>query len=192
VLRESARAAQSRGLELTVAETRSRWASVRVDLTDATGDFQNDADVAVDVYRLGVGAGQSGATLVRTMSLGQSAPGRYEREFPAEDAGVYLVRARAAGEVASAGFVSMAVTEAATGRIDTALLERVCRTTSGRVLEPGAAQLSSTDVAHVEHVDLTPLLLRLLLLVFLADVAIRRWENVQGVWELIPKRVMTR
>jgi Ca-activated chloride channel homolog len=187
VLRETARSAQGRGLELNVAETRSRWASVRVDLSDASGDFKNDADVAVDVYRLGVGSAQSGAKLIRTMSLAQSAPGRYEREFPAEEAGVYLVRARAAGETASAGFVSKSTGEAATGRVDNGLLERVCRTTGGRVLEPNALKLTSSDVAHVEHVDLTPLLIRLVLLVFLADIAIRRWENVQGIWELIPK-----
>ncbi|MES2505909.1 MAG: hypothetical protein V4599_04345 [Verrucomicrobiota bacterium] len=37
----------------------------------------------------------------------------------------------------------------------------------------------------VQYIELWPSLLLTLLFLFLVDLAIRRWEHVQGIWELI-------
>ena len=71
--------------------------------------------------------------------------------------------------------------EAANGRVNLALLERVCRLTGGRVLASGEERLSSPAAAESVFVELAPLLLRVALVLFLVDVAIRRWENIQGM-----------
>ena len=69
--------------------------------------------------------------------------------------------------------------------MDLALLETVCELTGGALLVSEEAKLPREHTGHSRFVELTPLLLKLLLLLFMADVVLRRWENVLGMWELL-------
>jgi uncharacterized membrane protein len=187
VLREMARCTRGRGMELRLEEQRSRSARVTVDLVDEPGEFKNDAQVAADVYFVPAGAGRIGSRHLQTLALEQTAPGRYEQNFELPAPGVYLVRAASGGDSLSAGLVSNLSDEAALGQIDVSLLERVAAATGGRLLAADQLELPPIDSTHVQYRELSPLLLRLLLLLFLADVLIRRWENVLGISELFSR-----
>ena len=84
----------------------------------------------------------------------------------------------------SAGLVQSTSGEAATGRVNTKLLEQVCTLTGGSLIDDTTSTLRPIRAGHSHFVELTPFLLKLLLLLFMADVAIRRWENVQGMLSL--------
>ena len=57
--------------------------------------------------------------------------------------------------------------------------------TGGSVLDDPAARLTPVRAGHARFVELAPYLLRAILLLFLADLAIRRWENVAGMAEAV-------
>ena len=96
--------------------------------------------------------------------------------------GVYLVRARAGAEMVSAGLVHNISAEAAAGRVNAPLLGKVASLTGGAVLGP-ADSLPPAGTGRSRYMELSPFLLRLLLVMFLVDLAIRRWENVLGMAE---------
>ena len=104
-----------------------------------------------------------------------------------EEPGVYLVRARCGAEVVSAGLVHNISGETATGRVNRKLLREVCELTGGTLLDESDTMLPPIRAGHSHYVELAPMLLKLLLLLFLVDVAIRRWENVQGMLSIFSK-----
>jgi uncharacterized membrane protein len=181
VLREMGRSTHGRGMELRLEEQRSRQALVTVDLASEPGEFKNDARVTVDVYFVPAGAGRAGSQHLTTLMLDQTAPGRYEQSFALKEPGVYLVRAVSGGDSTSAGLVSNVSDEAALGQVNAPLLEQVAAATGGRLISDKQLELPPIDSSHVQYVELAPPLLRLLLLLFIADVLIRRWENVLGI-----------
>jgi hypothetical protein len=124
---------------------------------------------------------------LQRLELQQTGPGCYQADFLPEEAGVYLVRARSGAQTVSAGLVQSTSGESATGRVNRRLLEDVCNLTGGRVLQDDESSLPPIGAGHSHFVELTPLLLKLLLLLFMADVAIRRWENVLGMLSLFRK-----
>ncbi len=180
VLRETAREPQSRTMDVQLAHN-SPSASILVDLLEDPAHFKNDAAVVADVYFVAAGALGSRMELAHHLELDQTGPGRYRADFLPEEPGVYLVRARSGAQVVSAGLVHGTTGEAATGRVDRPLLEEVCRLTGGCVLGDSEDRLPSLHAAQAHFIELTPYLLGLILLLFVADVAIRRWENVQGM-----------
>jgi uncharacterized membrane protein len=187
VLREMARSSQGQGIDLRLAETHGRQAAITVDLAEETGEFKNDAEVTADVYFVPAGASQTALRELHSFTLDQTAPGRYERGFPTTEPGVYLVRARSGSSVVSGGLVSNLSGEVATGQVNEALLARVATTTSGRLLVNSDLALPPLASRQARYLELAPPLLRLILLLFLFDIIIRRWENLLGVWELVPK-----
>ncbi|MBA3846535.1 MAG: hypothetical protein H0X45_07815, partial [Planctomycetes bacterium] len=72
--------------------------------------------------------------------------------------------------------------ESATGRVDRRLLDQVAAITGGRVLGP-RERVAMHDEARGAAVPLRTALTIALLLLFLVDLVIRRWENCLGVWE---------
>ena len=56
--------------------------------------------------------------------------------------------------------------------------------TGGSLLQDGQTPDLSTTRA-LQYVGLWPALILALLLLFLADIVIRRWEHVQGFWEML-------
>ena len=90
----------------------------------------------------------------------------------------------------SAGHVHNPSTEVATGQIDDTLLKEACTITGGTYLEKADTPLELTGEDVARYVELWPSLMLAFLVVFLLDLAIRRWENVLGVVDLFkPRRV---
>ncbi|MBN2475532.1 MAG: VWA domain-containing protein [Pirellulales bacterium] len=186
VLRETARKPQSQTMDIRLQHN-SPSASILVDVLEDPAHFKNDASVVADVYFVAAGSLGSSMEQLEQLTLQQTGPGRYRADFLPDEAGVYLVRARAGAEVVSAGLVHNRSGETATGRVDRPLLENVCRLTGGRVLPDSEDTLPPIRAGHAHFVELTPLLLKLLLLLFMVDVAVRRWENVQGILSLFSR-----
>jgi Ca-activated chloride channel family protein len=119
------------------------------------------------------------------LDLQQVGPGNYQASFKPNDPGVYLVRARSGSQLVSAGLVHSISGETATGQVDDKLLDRVCKLTGGQLLSAGISTLPTISRSHSYFLDLTPFLLKLLILLFLIDVGIRRWENILGMFAMI-------
>ena len=187
VLRETARRPQSRHMDVRV-DQEGEQAEIAVDLLEDAAHFRNEAVVEADVYF--VAAGQLGSSMeaVTSLYLNQTGPGHYEATFSPEAAGVYLVRARSGADIVSAGLVHNSTTETATGQVNERLLESVAKITGGTVLAADASSLPVIRASHSHFVELTPLLLKLFLLLFLIDIGIRRWENVLGMVSVFSRR----
>ncbi|MDA1196320.1 MAG: glutamine amidotransferase [Planctomycetota bacterium] len=190
VLREMARNPQGRNMDVHL-ERDARGARVVVDVFESAAAYKHAADVRADVYFVPQGALGSAMRTVRSMRLEQVGPGRYEGRFRPEDPGVYLVRARTGSDLVSAGLVYNVSSEAVSARVDDERLAALTRTTNGRVLAGETTTLEPLAAGHARYVDLTPWLLVLFLLLFLADIAIRRWENVLGVYDHTIGRLRT-
>jgi hypothetical protein len=184
VLRETARDAQSDEMDLRL-ETHGNRARLIVEMLEDAAHFRNDATVEAEVSFLPAGAVGSALQPIAQKRLEQEASGRYAGEFELGEAGVYLVRARSGAQLVSGGLVRNVSTETATGRVNTALLQRAAELTGGIVLAADAPSLPPAKAIRGQIVEYTPLLLRLLLLLFLVDIALRRWDNIQGFVDLL-------
>ncbi len=182
VLREMARAPQGQHLDLRV-EREGAGARIVVDALEDPARFKNAATVEADVYFVPRGALGSALRLRQHLMLEQTGPGRYTSSFLPAEPGVYLVRARSEGELVSAGLVHEVSGEVAGQRIDESLLARVRQLTGGSDLAAPGSMVPPRSRRQGEFVDLTPLLLVCLLLLFLVDLGLRRTENVLGLWD---------
>ena len=182
VLREMARNPQGRDMDIDIAQD-PRGARVVVDVFEDAAQFKNAADVQADVYFVPRGALGSAMKNIRSTRAEQIGPGRYEARFLPDKPGVYLVRARSGADMVSAGLVYDISGETASARIDQELLARVAQAAGGQVLAEDATALGQARSIHARFVDLTPWFLVLFLLLFLVDIAIRRWENVLGIYD---------
>lgn len=186
VLRETARPPQGRHMDLSAAIDGDE-ARLRVDLQQDAGTRTNDARVEAEIFF--VAADALGAPLkpVRKLALSQSGPGLYEGAFKPDEPGVYLVRAQSGAEMVSAGLVHNPSSEASLGTVNESLLQQAVTVSGGALLTaPKLPDLNSTRA--VQYVELWPSLVIVLLLLFLIDTAIRRWEHVLGIWELVARR----
>ncbi len=183
VLRETARKPQSQLMDIHLEEG-PRRSRIRIDLLEDAARFKNEAVVEADVYFVAAGSLGSSMELVEQQQLEQTGPGLYEGYFTPREPGVYLVRARAGGDMVSAGQVHNISGETATGRVNEALLKKACELSGGRFLAGADTAAPPLQAGHSHFMELTPLLLRMFLVLFLIDVAIRRWENVLGMLSL--------
>lgn len=183
VLRETARPPQGQGMDLR-AEMHGDEAQISVDVLADAGTRGNDARVTAEVFF--VPAESLGAALqpVQNLVLRQSGPGLYEGAFSPEKPGVYLVRAQSGAQMVTAGLVHNPSNEQSLGTVNEPLLRDVCALTGGSYLDSGAKLDLGAAKAH-RYVELWPYLVMALLLVFLADVAVRRWEHVTGIGEMV-------
>jgi len=184
VLRETARDSQSGDMDLRIESNGDR-ARVIVEVMEDAAHFRNDATVEADVSFLPAGSLGSALKPMAQQRLEQEASGRYAGDFELREPGLYLVRARSGAQTVSGGFVRNASGEAATGRVNTALLARVCELAGGQLLSADAAKLPVSRASRAQVVDLAPVLLGMMLVLFLADIALRRWENVMGFIETV-------
>ena len=183
VIRETARPPQGRTMDLRLTEENDR-VRIEADVMADAATFKQGAQVEAQVYFAAAGALGSGLTQLKHTSLEQSGPGRYKGAFRPDEPGVYLVRARSGAEMVSAGLVRNVSGETATGRIDRALLERVAQITEGRLLSESVGAIELAGEAAARLISLRPALLITLLLLFMGDLALRRWENVLGMGEI--------
>jgi uncharacterized membrane protein len=180
ILRETARKPQSQLMDIRIEEEAKR-SRILVDLLEDAAHFKNEALVEADVHFVAAGSLGSSMELLDQLVLEQTGPGHYQAHFVPEEPGVYLVRARSGAELVSAGQIYNVSGETATGRVDNALLASACKLGGGQLLESATDALPTLTAGHSHFVELTPVLLKLMLLLFLIDVAIRRWENIQGM-----------
>lgn len=184
VLRETARPPQGRHMDLAT-EMVGDEARMRVDLQEDAGTRANDARVEAEIFF--VSADALGAPLkpLQKVTLGQKGPGFYEGSFRPDQPGVYLIRAQSGAEMVSAGIVHNPSSEASLGTVNEALLTEATRITGGSMLSAGQLPNLSTTQA-VQYIEMWPPIVIALLLLFLMDVIIRRWEHVVGIWEMLP------
>ncbi|MEX0653615.1 MAG: VWA domain-containing protein [Phycisphaeraceae bacterium] len=185
VLRDVAREPQGDLVDIHLVEHGEQIEAV-VDLLADAARFENEASVEAEVFFMRPDQGETQMASIDTLALGQVAPGRYAGRFAAREPGLYMVRARSGGRLVSAGLVRNVSSESATGQVNSALLERVTALTAGTVVATDAPALPVyTRTARTHHTDLRPLLLQALLLLFLADVILRRWDNVLAMLDTL-------
>ncbi len=189
ILRETARAPQGLFMDLRLEEQGSE-VNITVDLAEDAATRRDGATVEADVFHVPANALGSGMKTIATLTLEQEGPGWYGSSFRPSDPGVYLVRARSGSQMVSAGHVHNPSTEVATGQIDDTLLKEACTITGGTYLENADTPLELTGEDVARYVELWPSLMLAFLVVFLLDLAIRRWENVLGVVDLFKPRRM--
>jgi Ca-activated chloride channel family protein len=183
VLRETARPPQGQGMDLR-AEMQGNEAQISVDVLTDAGTRGNEALVTAEVFF--VSAESLGAPLqpVQNLVLRQSGPGLYEGAFSPEKPGVYLIRAQSGAQMVTAGLVHNPSSEQSLGTVNEKLLREVCAATGGTYLDSKTTlELGATKARR--FVELWPYLVMALLAVFLADIAVRRWEHVTGIGEML-------
>lgn len=182
VLRETARAPQGLNMDLRL-EDKGGEVTVAVDLAEDAGTRRDGATVEADIFYVPSNSLGSGMKTVATLPLDQKGPGWYADSFRPEEPGVYLVRARSGSQIVSAGYVHNPSSEVATGQVDEELLRKVTEITGGTYLESPDQKLELTGTDVSRYVELWPYLMMAFVVVFLADLIVRRWENVLGVGE---------
>ncbi|MEM7010033.1 MAG: VWA domain-containing protein [Verrucomicrobiota bacterium] len=187
ILRETARPPQGRNMDLRLEEDGEETIAM-VDLLEDAGSRRNDAQVEADIYFVPANALGSSMKLVATKALEQEGSGLYTTRFRPDNAGVYLVRARAGAQMVSAGHVHNPSGEVATGQINRELLRSATEVTGGKLLESAADEIELKGVADARYVELWPYLVMVFLALLIVDVAIRRWENLLGMVEVITGR----
>jgi len=187
VLRETARSPQGRNMDLSL-ESKGVETEMVVALMKDAGTPRNDADVDADIFFSPPNALGSSMELIANKQLQQEGSGIYKSTFRPTEAGVYLVRARAGAQLVSAGYVHNPSGEVATGEVDTDLLKRVTEITGGQYLENPEQKLELTGFNVARYVELWPYLMMIFLALLILDVSIRRWENLQGMFEVIRGR----
>jgi Ca-activated chloride channel homolog len=147
-------------------------ALVRVESIESTGEFRNHLQTVADVS-MPDGTG-------KRIPLPQSAPGRYEGRFPITDPGVYFVNVTqtgANGEDMGSQTTGFAFPYAAEYRLSDSnrvLLERIAAQTGGPVVvKPDEAWRRDT-VPQKDPQDVWHYLIMAAVLLFVADVALRR------------------
>jgi Ca-activated chloride channel homolog len=181
VLRETAKPPQGQNMDLRLLRQGEHMV-LQVDLSSDAATRTNAASVEAELYYLPADALGAAIRPAKKLSLKQVGPGLYEEEYLPAEAGVYMVRAQSGAESASAGFVHHINAEASMGTVQKERLLQAAQLTGGRVMKAGETPELQAEKA-LEHQELWPTFVLLLLLVFLVDVAARRWENVQGLWQ---------
>uniref|UniRef100_UPI003783C872 VWA domain-containing protein n=1 Tax=Prosthecobacter sp. TaxID=1965333 RepID=UPI003783C872 len=187
VLRETARAPQGRLMDLST-QLEGDDARVSVDLLADAGTRANNAVVEAEVFHVAADALGAAMKPVQKLTLRQSAPGTYESSFQPTQAGVYLIRAQSGAEMVTAGLVHNPSSEASLGTVNEALLQEAVKITGGDFLADAGRVPNLETTKAIQHEELWPPLLVLLLMTFLIDTGIRRWEHVIGLWQLVPVR----
>jgi len=185
VLRETARAPQGRLMDLST-QMEGDEARIVVDLLADAGTRANDATVEAEVFHVAPDALGASMKPVQKLTLRQSAPGRYESGFQPTQAGVYLVRAQSGAEMITTGLVHNPSSEASLGTLNENLLREAVKISGGDYLSDGKGLPNLETTRAVQHDELWPSLMVLLVLLFLIDTGIRRWEHVVGLWQLVP------
>ena len=186
VLRETARPPQGRHMDLAT-QMQGDATLLRVDLQEDAGTRANDARVEAEIFFVAADALGAPLKSVQKITLGQNGPGLYEGSFQPNQAGVYLIRAQSGAEMVSAGIVHNPSSEASLGTVNEALLTEATHLTGGTMLKDGQLPNLSTTRA-VQYVEIWPSIIVAMLLLFLIDIAIRRWEHVTGIWEILVHR----
>ncbi len=166
-----------------------RWSLRSQSATDfqtTVSDEQGRAHIVVDAYNAGGGfADRSPLSshvvapdlTAQTVLLSQTAPGRYEGTFDADQTGAYMVNVRQGGASASSqtvGYVVPYSPEYRTLGPNLPLLTQLADGTGGKIQPDPTKVFRDSAIWVAGIIDLAPALLLLTALLFLADIAVRR------------------
>lgn len=163
-------------------QMRGDEAEILVDVLEDAATRANGLTVEAEVFHVAAEALGAPLRSLKKLNLRQEGPGSYEGTFSPDEAGVYLVRTQAGGEMVSAGLVHQSSSEASLGTVNQNLLESVVKITGGQILSVEQGLPAQAAIRTQEHVELWPLLVKLLVVLWLVDVVIRRWEHVLGLF----------
>jgi Ca-activated chloride channel homolog len=186
VFRETAMTPQGQRMDLR-CELSGQSARVSVDLMENAGTRANGAEVSMEVFHLASDSANAPLRSLGKFPLTQEGSGDYQGSFQPDDSGLYLIRAQAGTETASAGLVYQPSGEASLGTADEALLAKAAQTGGGKLLTSTDPLPQATATPALEFVELWPFLLMLFLLLWMLDVIIRRWEHL-AAWLSLPRR----
>ena len=168
-------------------ELRSEDAIITVDLLEDPASRVNNANVTAEIFFIAADALGAPVKPIAALPLSQTGPGLYEGRFQPGEAGVYLVRAQSGADMVSVGLVHNLSTEASLGTANVKLLTTATRVANGEMLAAG--KVPDLQAAQTpQFTELWPPIVLVLLLLFLVDVAIRRWEHIEGIVELMQRR----
>ncbi|MDB6139707.1 MAG: von Willebrand factor type domain protein [Verrucomicrobiaceae bacterium] len=186
VLRETSRPPQGQRMDLRTT-MQGDEAVLSVDMLEDAGARVNAATVYASVFFVAVDTLGAPLKPVAQVLLQQTGPGLYEGRFRPEQPGVYMVRAQSGADTVSAGLVHNPGAEASLGTVNQPLLKAATAITGGEMLAAGQVPDLAASQA-TQFTELWPPLVVVLLLVFLLDVLVRRWEHVTGLWETVRHR----
>ena len=186
VLRETARPPQGQHMDLR-ATMEGDEALLSVDLLEDAGTRVNAATVSAEIFFVAVDALGAPLKPLVQLPLHQAGPGLYEGRFRPDQPGVYLVRAQSGADTVSAGLVHNPSTEASLGTVNTPLLKAATAVTGGEMLVPSQVPDLKASQA-TQFTELWPPLVIALIVVFLMDLCLRRWEHVVGLWETVTRK----
>jgi uncharacterized membrane protein len=179
VVRDVMRTSQNRGVETTIT-MKGDQGRIVIDTTDETGIFLNGLTTVAQLVKPDL--------TLATLSLRQTAPGRYETTFPMPDMGSYLLRIRQSRTEAGNGQEEVvndyprAVTvsykpEYRHLSVNEAFLRELARATGGKY-QPTVEEIFKVEPTERVSVRrrLWPWLLGAALLLFVVDVALRRLD----------------
>lgn len=176
-------------VELTTDRGEGR---VVVDALDANGTFRNFLNLQGRIVA------PDGAT--NLVALRQTGPGRYEAAFPMRASGAYLLNLLQLedGQVRSAQILGASLNDypefTASGP-NLPLLRRIAESTGGKILDPntpGNSPFFDGRQTTWQPLDLWEWLLRLAVLLFVLDVAVRRLDPDPEAWREEWKTAMAR
>ena len=164
----------------TTVENRDGKGHLVVDAFSQSGGFLNKAALTARVVAPDASA--------KPLTLSQTAPGRYEGDFDADQTGAYMINVRQAPKEPSpslgaggpsapsqtVGFVVPYSPEYRTIGPNLPLLTRLTEGTGGRIQPDPTRVFRDAPSWVVGVLDLAPALLLLTALLFLADIAVRR------------------
>lgn len=182
VIRHAMRSNDSKGVFVEV-DRRGAVAHVALDAVDPAGQYVNEADTHLTLIRPNLDR--------QDIDLKQTAPGRYEADFPTPETGAYhLELSQQKNGVTTfrqtRGMVVGYPDELRLGPADEELMRRVATVSGGRY-NPSAADVFDLGDRVAERVTpLWPYLLAAALIVFVFDVALRRIDFT--LWRRRPAR----
>jgi Ca-activated chloride channel family protein len=172
VARHAMRKSEAKGVAVQV-QPGDRQAAVTVDAVDLAGRFVNQAEAELVLVE---GPGQAGE---KTVPLAQTAPGHYQGSVPTPEKGEYHFRLAVKQKGQPVAELSRGLTvgfdeEFRLKPTDEELLRKVAEVSGGRYNPPPEELFTPPERSAERAVALWPYLLAAALILFLADVALRR------------------
>jgi hypothetical protein len=169
VIRQAMRKGDARGIQIATAR-KEEGTEISVDAVDAVGRFLNDATVELTLI--------DPSLQRKTIKLPQTAPGRYVDSIPTSASGAYHLEINVQQNGQSLYRQSRGITVGYSDELrikptNDSLLQEISKQTGGH-FNPPAADLFRSDRTASRPTPLWPYLLAAAMLLFVADVALRR------------------
>ena len=176
VLRETARPVQGRHLDLSV-QTEAGEALITVEALSDAGTRSSAQGIEAEWFHAPSDA-QAALQPMQRWTLPAVGAGRYQGRVSAHQPGMHLVRVRSGAEMLTTGWVHRVDREVSLGSVDQQALQALVSASGGRLLRAEDALPPAGPRRVSMHREHWPLVLLAFLMVWLADLLVRRWEHV--------------